>query len=139
MLSGRECWRSRLETRLVLVVVGFMSALRGWSYLGPSPETTPTQLALVDQFVPLPVYSMAWIIVGLVAVLAAFTPRLFAGDAAYSALVGLNGLWALSFFWSWWVDDVSRAWVSALNYVLVALLVYREATRPEPVEVPRVP
>lgn len=101
-----------------LLIMGAVGLARAWSYLEPGLDQAPTQLAFVDDLIPLSTYAFVWIVVGLGCLHSiVWKPAL---PYAVGLFVGMHALWALSFLASWvWLDS-SRAWVSAISYVALA-------------------
>ena len=103
-----------------LVTMGAIGAARAWSYLEPGLSEPPGQLAYVGALIPISVYAMLWLLAGLACVHALVAPRVM--PWAIGAFVGMHLLWALSFLASWALLGVSRAWVSAISYLGLAVL-----------------
>ncbi len=120
----------RLTTRLCLVVVGTFGVVRG---LGYSPLFAPDQLPRAIQiisssFIPLGVWSLAWVIAGLIAFAASFRVN----PAGSGGVVGLSLGWAVGYTVSWIMtwgnpatvppDPSVRDYLGASFYWTVALL-----------------
>lgn len=110
--------RRVIET-VALVDLAIWCAQTAAAYLLPSGAAAAQQLSLAGTVVDLEVWGVAWAATaGLV-----FTgiwwrlPRI----AGLALFVGLNILWSASFLETWLIEG-SRAWVSAKNYGLLAVL-----------------
>ena len=110
-----------LTDATALLILGVSIVLRGISYMpvmGGGVSSHPAEGAL-----PIEVWAVVWIGVGVLCLLA--TPW-HAGPVAAVALglgVGLNALWAVSFFASSVTGGMSRGWVTGTGYATVALVV----------------
>ncbi|MFF2026550.1 hypothetical protein ACFVUR_19305 [Stenotrophomonas bentonitica] len=125
--------------RIALATLGLSSIVRGSSYIGPSsPNSAPSQLAFVDEVIPLSWYAVGWIVTGVVALVAVGWPRI--QPAGFAFAIGFNLLWAFSFAASWLFLDVPRSYVSATSYATIAVLGFVVAAlreKPGPPPVPR--
>ncbi|AMJ43699.1 hypothetical protein AW169_01310 [Corynebacterium stationis] len=71
----------------------------------------------------MPVWSIIWVAVGVLSLVAAMWSRRKIAALAVGLGVGLNMLWAGSFVAATITGDMTRGWVSAVGYASVALLV----------------
>ena len=105
-----------------LFIIAAYSLSRLVAYLGPlSPNQTPTQLAFVDQFIPLWLYCVAWALAMVLALGSILTRRF--QPWAIGLSIALNGLWSLTFFLSWVFLDTPRSWVTAASYLAIMLMI----------------
>ena len=72
---------------------------------------------------PMPVWSVIWVAVGVLCLVGAVWSRRRIAALAVGLGVGLNMLWAGSFLAATITGDMARGWVSAVGYASVALLV----------------
>jgi hypothetical protein len=116
----------------ILLVGGLVSIGRGWSYFGPtSPDRTPSQLVFLERLVPLSMYGVVWMLVGVgcvLVVVAGQFPRFWNRAADWmpwtvGTVVFMNAIWALSFTIAQF-QGVPRSYVSALSYGAIAFLMY---------------
>lgn len=107
-----------------LIILGLGVLARGFSYsphvFGPAPRTGghPAEAAL-----PMPVWSIIWVAVGILCLVAAVRSRRLIAAWAIGLGVGLNMLWAGSFVAATITGDMARGWVTGIGYASVALLV----------------
>lgn len=103
-----------------LAIIGILSALRGISYLPIVVDPSRTPAHTLEGLLPVTWWAWVWIGIGLLCIAAIPWRRLI--PPAVGLAVGIHTLWALSFISSWILTDASRAWVSALGYIGIALL-----------------
>ncbi|MGV0351171.1 hypothetical protein ACUY2G_09705 [Corynebacterium guaraldiae] len=103
-----------------LMILGSISIARGMSYtpLLVNPERRPTHF--MESVLNPPSWAVVWLLMGLLCVCGARWHKLV--PAAVGAVVGLHSMWALSFIFATILDDLSRAWVSSLGYIGIAML-----------------
>ena len=110
-----------LTDATVMLILGVSIILRGVSYmpvLGVGVSSHPAEGAL-----PISVWAIVWTGVGLLCL--ASSPW-HEGPVAAVALglgIGLNALWAASFFTASITGDMSRGWVTGTGYGTVAVVV----------------
>ena len=108
----------------VLIILGLGILARGLSYsphvFGRAPRSGghPAEAAL-----PMPMWSIIWVSVGVLCLVAAVWSRRQIAALAIGLGVGLNMLWAGSFVAATITGDMARGWVTAIGYASVALLV----------------
>lgn len=108
-----------LAFRILLIATAAWAALTGWAYVLPGGQELP-QLSWIKVLIPGYVWGIAWIVAAGVTLLGLKFTRMVRYGLA--AVTGLLVIWAMSFTFSW-LDDSSRAWVSAKNYAYLAVLV----------------
>lgn len=108
-----------LAFRILLIATAAWAALTGWAYVLPGGQELP-QLSWIKVLIPGYVWGIAWIVAAGMTLLGLKFPRMVRYGLA--AVTGLLVIWAMSFTFSW-LDDSSRAWVSAKNYAYLAVLV----------------
>lgn len=107
-----------------LIILGLGILARGLSYsphvLGRAPRSGghPAEAAL-----SMPTWSIIWVSVGAFCLVAAVWSRRLIAAWAIGLGVGLNVLWAGSFFVATITGDMPRGWVTGIGYASVALLV----------------
>lgn len=110
-----------LSDGVALMVLGLGILARGFSYTPHStrvPAGHPAEDAL-----PMEVWSVIWIAVGLLCLAAALWSESRFAALALGVGVGLNLLWAGSFIAATMSGDMPRGWVTAVGYISVSLLV----------------
>lgn len=105
--------------KVLLIATAAWAVLTGWAYILPGGQGLP-QLSWIKVLIPGYVWGIAWIGAAGVTLLGLKFPRMVRYGLA--AVTGLLVIWTISFTLSW-VDDSSRAWVSAKNYAYLAVLV----------------
>lgn len=118
--------RVAVLTAVATAVIG-----RGASYLGPSWERS-AHVSFVDLLIPVEVWSIVWIATGLALLVGIWCPRI--ARWAMSASVALWSTWAISYVAAWAFLGTSRAWVTALPFGLIAVLIGVLAYLMEPPE-----
>ena len=107
-----------------LVILGLGILARGLSYsshvFGRAPRSGshPAEAAL-----SMPVWSMIWVSVGVLCLIATVWSRRQIAALAVGLGVGLNMLWAGSFVAATITGDMERGWVTGIGYASVSLLV----------------
>ena len=110
-----------LTDATALLILGVSIILRGVSYMpvmGGGISSHPAEGAL-----PIGVWAIIWIGVGVLCLVSA---PWYKGPVAAVALglgIGLNALWAASFFTATITGEMSRGWVTGIGYATVALVV----------------
>ena len=109
--------------RVVLASVGLLGIIRGLSYINPPP--TPAGLRTLDQLVPLEYWGWAWVAIGVLSIVGAFTSHY---RMPFVPFLVITSLWAFSYFAEWCMDYFSRGvdsrdYVSAVSYAVQALLI----------------
>lgn len=118
-MSYRESKETLVAARVLLASTAVWAVLTGWAYIIPGGQGMP-QLSWIKVLIPSYIWGIAWIVAGGVALLGLKFPRMVRYGLA--AVTGLLVIWAMTFTLSW-VEDSSRAWVSAKNYAYLAVLV----------------
>lgn len=118
-MTYRESKDTLVASRALLIATAVWAALTGWAYILPGGQELP-QLSWIKVLIPGYVWGIAWIVAAGVTLLGLKFPRMVRYGLA--AVTGLLVIWAVSFTFSW-VEDSSRAWVSAKNYAYLAVLV----------------
>ena len=117
-----ERLRSFLMTdATALLILGVSILLRGVSYLsltGGGASSHPAEGAL-----PIGVWAIIWIGVGVLCLVAAPWREGPVAAVALGLGVGINALWAVSFFTATITGEMSRGWVTGTGYATVALVV----------------
>ena len=103
-----------------LLILGSISIARGMSYtpLLVNPERKPTHF--MESVLNPPSWAVVWLIMGALCLFAVKWHRLV--PAAVGAVVGLHSMWALSFIFATVLGDSTRAWVSSLGYIGIAVM-----------------
>lgn len=118
-----------------LALFGGVYIALGGSYLSVPAAAMPAlhkQLHSALQVLPLAAYGWAWIVTGALAVIGGLVHRLdFVG---FGAGVFMPGAWALIDLIAQVKDDVPRAWVGTLIYLLLALAISLVASMPDPLD-----
>ena len=116
-----ERLRSFLMTdATALLILGVSIILRGVSYmpaLGGGVSSHPAEGAL-----PISVWAIIWIGVGVLCLVAAPWHEGPVAAVALGLGIGLNALWAVSFFTASITGEMPRGWVTGTGYAAVALL-----------------
>lgn len=106
-----------------LLILGAASIGRGISYApGFMPEST-RRSHVAETWLPMTTWSVVWVAVGVLCVIASGCWRSRGAALAVGASVGIHFLWGASFLWGSIHSDMSRGWVSALSYFAVSFLV----------------
>ena len=103
-----------------LLILGVSIILRGISYLsltGGGVSSHPAEGAL-----PIGVWAIIWIGVGVLCLVAAPWHKGPVAAVALGLGIGLNALWAASFFTATITGEMPRGWVTGTGYAAVALL-----------------
>ena len=111
-----------LTDATALLILGVSILLRGVSYIpheiGGRIDTHPAEGAL-----PISVWAVVWIGVGVLCLVAAPWHEGPVAAVALGLGIGLNALWAASFFTATITGEMSRGWVTGTGYATVALVV----------------
>lgn len=118
-MSYRNDKEVLLAVRVLLVSTAAWAALTGLAYILPGGQALP-QLSWIKVLIPGYIWGIAWIVAAGMTLLGLKFPRMVRYGLA--AVTGLLVIWTMSFTLSW-LDDSSRAWVSAKNYAFLAVLV----------------
>lgn len=121
--------------RVVLAAVGALGIIRGLSYVNPPP--TPEGLRTLDQLVPLEYWGWAWVIIGVLSMLGAFTRHY---RVPFIPTMVISALWSFSYFAEWAMDFFSRGidsrdYITAVSYAVQALLILAVIRLIDPAEV----
>lgn len=108
-----------VAVRGLLIATGLWAALTGWAYILPGGQELP-QLSWIKVLIPGYVWGIVWIGAAGMTLLGLKYRRM--ARYGLAAVAGLLVIWAMSFTFSW-IEDSSRAWVSAKNYAYIAVLV----------------
>lgn len=99
-----------------LLILGAASIGRGISYApGIIPESTRSSHA-AETWLSMTAWSVVWVSVGVLCVIAAGNWRSRGAALAVGASVGIHFLWGASFLWGSLTGDMSRGYVSAVVY-----------------------
>lgn len=124
-------WRRRVGRRgEFLLFLALLDLLYGLSLAQPVAEAqrSPGVRFLVE-VMPLPWWGVLWLAVGCVCLAGAFAR----GDRlAYACAAALKVLWGSMFLIGWLAGAIARGWVSAVVWLVFALVVVRIASWPEP-------
>lgn len=110
-----------LTDATALLILGVSIILRGVSYLpltGGGMSSHPAEGAL-----PIEVWAVVWIVVGVLCLVAVPWHKGMVAAAALGLGIGLNALWAVSFFAATITGEMARGWVTGTGYATVVLLV----------------
>lgn len=121
--------------RIVLAAVGILAIIRGLSYVNPPP--VPAGLRTLSQLIPLEYWGWAWVVIGALSVIGAFTAHY---RAPFVPLLVITTLWGFSYLAEWGMDYFnrgvdSRDYVSAVSYAVQALLILAVIRLIDPAEV----
>lgn len=126
-------WARRVGRRgEFLLFLTLLDLLYGLSLLQPVPEArrSPTVAFLAD-VMPLSWWAVLWLAVGCGCLAGSFAT---ADRVAFAAAAALKVLWGSMFLLGWWAGVVERGWVSAVIWLVFAVVVVRVASWPEPAE-----
>lgn len=105
-----------------LLILGAASIGRGISYApGIIPESTRST-HVAETWLPMVAWSVVWVSVGVLCVIASSDWRSRGAALAVGAAVGLHFLWGASFMWGTMMGDMGRGYVSALSYLAICFL-----------------
>lgn len=109
-----------LSDGVALLVLGLSVLARGVSYIPDDGRSVshPAEAAL-----PMSAWAGVWIGVGLACIVTAWWAESSSAAVALGVGVGLNLLWAGSFFATSLTGEMPRGWVSAVGYLSVSVLV----------------
>lgn len=110
-----------LSDGVALLVLGLGILARGFSYTPHSTKVPAGHPA--EDTLPMEVWSVIWIAVGLLCLAAALWSESRFAAVALGVGVGLNLLWAGSFIVAAVTGDMPRGWVTAVGYISVSILV----------------
>lgn len=117
--ADRAVSTARLVRLIVLATAAFTAIQRGVGYLPFADDTPTVALTYVEWWLPLPVWGVVWILLGLVITVSILVPRLIL--AGMSAFVGMHIVWAASLTASWLKLDEPDTWVTGGNTAALAL------------------
>lgn len=105
-----------------LVICGVATMARGVSYLPGFVSTDRPPAHYLEGILQPHFWAGIWILIGVLCLVAVAVPRIT--PIAVGMVVGLHASWGTSFMAGQFFDDrLGRAWVSALSYYLICLLV----------------
>ena len=121
--------------RVVLFAVGVLCVVRGLSYVDPPP--IPAGLRTLAQLLPLEFWGWAWVFIGVLSMLGAFTSHY---RAPFIPTMVISTLWSFSYFAEWAMDFFSRGidsrdYITAVSYAVQALLILAVIRLIDPAEV----
>lgn len=103
---------------VLLGLIGLSSAARGFFYL-PAVVRDSDRLPTVEQFAPLWVWAIIWIVGGSIAVVCALMHRWL--SLGVGIIVGLPVMWAVLYLGAWVTGESRGGYVTALTYGVAAL------------------
>lgn len=130
-MPTRLRWLTR--ERAALAVIGFFTAARGVSYFPPLVNPDRKATHFLEQIISTNVNGVVWVTVGVLALAAIRWRGLLPVAVAWA--VGLHAAWGTSFLGGQVLDDLPRAWVSALSYFCIAMLIMLIFGHPRTAEV----
>lgn len=105
-----------------LLICGVATMARGVSYLPGFVSSDRPPAHYLEGILQPQCWGVIWILVGVLCLVAVAVPRIT--PMAVGLVVGLHASWGTSFMAGQFFDDrLARAWVSALSYYLICLLV----------------
>jgi hypothetical protein len=108
---------------IVLILGGVFALTRGIPYLPPvipNPDYVPAALNLITEVIPLTIWAIIWILVGLTCIFYGFHKK---DNGAWTALVVMSAVWGASLIISSiFYADASRQWIGGLSYWWIAVL-----------------
>lgn len=114
----------------VLVILGFVDLLFGFSLVDPTHDTLRTSAyQWRGQYAPAWVWGALWIAVGVVLFVGALSRH---DEFPYAAAIGIKVLWGMLGLMSWAVGGVERGWVSTVAWGGFGLLIAVISSWPEP-------
>lgn len=117
-----------------LVICGIATMARGVSYLPGFVSSDRPPAHYLEGILQPYFWAGIWILVGVLCLVAVAVPQV--APMAVGLVVGLHASWGTSFMAGQFFDDrLGRAWVSALSYYLICLLVVWAFGRGRAVEV----
>lgn len=105
---------------VVLGLIGLSSAARGFFYL-PSVVRDSDRLPAVEEYAPLWVWAIIWIVGGVVAVVCALMHRWL--SLGVGIIIGLPVMWMVLYLGAWVTGESRGGYVTALTYGVAALSV----------------
>lgn len=103
---------------VVLGLIGLSSAARGFFYL-PSVVRDSDRLPTVEEYAPLWVWAIIWIVGGVVAVVCALMHRWL--SLGVGIIIGLPVMWMVLYLGAWVTGESRGGYVTALTYGVAAL------------------
>lgn len=130
-------WRRRKfgVKQTALAALGILGAVRGLSYI--DPPAIPAGLRTLAQVPSLDFWAWAWVIIGALSIIGAFTSHY---RIPFVPLMVITSLWASSYFAEWCMDFFvrgidSRDYITAVSYAVQALLILAVIRLIDPSEV----
>ena len=119
----------------VLFAVGVLCLVRGLSYV--DPPDIPDGLSTLNQIIPLEYWGWAWVIIGAVSTIGAFTSHY---RIPFVPTMVISTLWAFSYAAEWAMNFFargvdSRDYITAASYAVQALLILAVIRLIDPAEV----
>lgn len=103
-----------------LAALGVTALVRAASYAPWFVNTARTPAHWLEGLLPVPAWSVVWLLIAVSCLAAIITPRLL--PMAVGMTVAINAMWALSFIGITITGESPRGYVSALGYAAVAFL-----------------
>lgn len=103
---------------VMLGLIGLSSAARGFFYL-PAVVRDSDRLPTVEQFAPLWVWAIIWIVGGSIAVVCTLMHRWL--SLGVGIIIGLPVMWAVLYLGAWVTGESRGGYVTALTYGMAAL------------------
>lgn len=113
-----------------LLIFGFIDEVVGYSLLDPHsrPIGSSTYRA-IEYLAPYSLWSIVWIVVGVVCAVQALARD---DRVGFACAIAIKVVWAGGFLASWVIYNAYRGWVGAATWGVVAALVYLISGWPEP-------
>lgn len=108
------------DNRTGLTILSILALLRGISYLPFFTETDRKPAHFFEEIISVNVWAGVWIGIGVIGIIFALVNRLV--PSGFGLTVGIHAAWAMSFLLGTFFGENSRAWVSALGYIGVAVV-----------------
>lgn len=103
---------------VVLLSGGAYAVSRAWAYTPYTTDGGIQLLTVVEEWAPLPVWTVLWCVIGALLLASAWYRR--ASILSLSALAGINAAWGVSYVWAWADDGVDRGWVTGAMFLAIA-------------------
>lgn len=104
-----------------LIALAGAAFLRGYSYLPGQVDIDRRPAHWLEGQLPIQVWATLWIALGVLCLVAIFVPRIL--PITVGIIVGINTTWLASFMGVQLTAEDSRAYVTSINYALVAFFV----------------
>lgn len=111
--------RTAAQRVLILGGAAVGAVVRGVAYLPHARASEVLQLWPVEAWMPLSWWAVVWIGTGVLLAVSIVWQR--ASMPGMAILAGLLTAWAVSYWWSWLVLDVGRAWVTGGLFLMCAV------------------